>query len=91
MNHQIDTDLMVEIGREFIKRFQDAGITKVLTIETSGIAPSFMLLMSLGCRSCLPVRKVINDEGPSLHESSLLVYERGDEPDYGVEGFSEVG
>ncbi|MGP4072927.1 xanthine phosphoribosyltransferase [Piscibacillus sp. B03] len=48
LNHQIDTSLMVQIGREFIKRFQDAGITKVLTIETSGIAPSFMAAHELG-------------------------------------------
>ncbi|MBR4199811.1 MAG: xanthine phosphoribosyltransferase [Oscillospiraceae bacterium] len=38
LNHQIDSDLMMEIGREIAKRFQDAGITKIMTIESSGIA-----------------------------------------------------
>ncbi|WP_096155319.1 MULTISPECIES: xanthine phosphoribosyltransferase [Bacillus] len=42
LNHQIDTDLMIEIGREFADRFKDDQITKVLTLESSGIAPSFM-------------------------------------------------
>ncbi|WP_017186408.1 xanthine phosphoribosyltransferase [Alkalibacillus haloalkaliphilus] len=42
LNHQIDTNLMINIGREFVSRFQDSKITKVLTIESSGIAPSFM-------------------------------------------------
>ena len=38
LNHQIDIKLLDEMGREFKRRFADAGITKVLTIETSGIA-----------------------------------------------------
>ncbi|MBM4764420.1 xanthine phosphoribosyltransferase [Bacillus sp. B15-48] len=42
LNHQIDTDLMINIGKEFVKRFQDCKITRILTIESSGIAPSFM-------------------------------------------------
>ena len=31
---------MLEIGKEFSRRFANKGITKVLTIESSGIAPS---------------------------------------------------
>lgn len=38
LNHQMDVGLLDEIGREFYRRFQDLGITKVLTIEASGIA-----------------------------------------------------
>ena len=38
LNHQIDVALMDEIGREFKRRFADKPITKVLTIETSGVA-----------------------------------------------------
>lgn len=38
LNHQIDPMLMDEIGREFKRRFHDLRITKVLTIESSGIA-----------------------------------------------------
>ncbi|MFC4321180.1 xanthine phosphoribosyltransferase [Litchfieldia salsa] len=42
LNHQIDTNLMIHIGKEFANRFKESKITKILTIETSGIAPSFM-------------------------------------------------
>jgi len=38
LNHQVDVDFLNEIGQEFAKRFTDAGITKILTIEASGIA-----------------------------------------------------
>ena len=37
LNHQIDMDLMDQIAADFVKRFEGTNITKVLTIETSGI------------------------------------------------------
>lgn len=40
LNHQIDVDLMMSVGEELARRFQKDSITKVLTIESSGIAPS---------------------------------------------------
>src|SRR5699024_573003 len=42
LNHQIDPQLMQEIGKEFAARFKDAGITKIVTIESSGIALALM-------------------------------------------------
>lgn len=48
LNHQIDPLLMKEIGDEFANRFSDQVITKVLTIESSGIAPSVFLGLTLG-------------------------------------------
>lgn len=38
LNHQIDVKLLNEIGKEFKERFRDQSITKILTIEASGIA-----------------------------------------------------
>ena len=38
LNHQIDVKLLDEIGREFKRLFGDKQITKILTIEASGIA-----------------------------------------------------
>ena len=42
LNHQVDVKLMQEVGREFARRFADAGITRVVTSESSGIAPAAM-------------------------------------------------
>ncbi|MBX9972759.1 xanthine phosphoribosyltransferase [Cytobacillus firmus] len=42
LNHQIDPQLMHEVGKEFADRFSSSGITKILTIESSGIAPAVM-------------------------------------------------
>lgn len=38
LNHQLDIGLLNEIGKEFYRRFKDKRITKILTIEASGIA-----------------------------------------------------
>lgn len=38
LNHQIDISLLKNIGKEFYSLFKDEGITKILTIEASGIA-----------------------------------------------------
>jgi xanthine phosphoribosyltransferase len=42
LNHQIDPQLMLEIGKEFARIFAGDGITKIVTIESSGIAPAVM-------------------------------------------------
>ena len=41
LNHQMDIALLDEIGKEFYRRFKDKPITKVLTIEASGIAIAY--------------------------------------------------
>ncbi|MDN4494656.1 xanthine phosphoribosyltransferase [Ureibacillus aquaedulcis] len=48
LNHQIDPLLMKEIGEEFANRYTDEVITKILTIESSGIAPATMLGLTIG-------------------------------------------
>jgi xanthine phosphoribosyltransferase len=42
LNHQVDPSLMNEIGKEFAAIFSNEEITKIVTIESSGIAPSVM-------------------------------------------------
>ncbi|MGG4491895.1 xanthine phosphoribosyltransferase [Metabacillus idriensis] len=47
LNHQIDAFLMKEVGKEFAERFKNDGITKIVTLESSGIAPSVMTALEL--------------------------------------------
>ena len=42
LNHQMDTRLLDEMGKEFKRLFNDKKITKILTIESSGIGISVM-------------------------------------------------
>lgn len=48
INHCIDPVLMDECGKAFYEHFKDKGITKVLTVESSGIAPAMMCALRLG-------------------------------------------
>ena len=48
LNHQMDVALMDEIGKEFHRRFADVPVTKVLTIEASGIAIAYAVARCFG-------------------------------------------
>ena len=48
LTHQVDFSLMKEIGRVFADRFRESGITKVVTIEASGIVPAVYTAEALG-------------------------------------------
>jgi len=48
LNHQMDIGLMEEIGREFHRRFADKNITKILTIEASGIGIACFVAKEFG-------------------------------------------
>jgi len=43
INHQMDPYLMKQVAVEFIRRFSDLNVNKIITVEASGIAPAVML------------------------------------------------
>lgn len=47
LNHQLDPELIVDIGKEFAERFSKDEITKILTVEASGIAVALTTAMEL--------------------------------------------
>lgn len=48
LNHQMDIVLFEKIGKEFKRRFSDAEVTKILTIEASGIGIACIAAQSFG-------------------------------------------
>lgn len=48
LNHQIDPVLMQAIGNEFAELFKGRGINKIITIESSGIAPAVFAGLAMG-------------------------------------------
>ena len=48
LNHQMDVELIDEIGREFKRRFDKEKVTKILTIEASGIAIAYATAKAFG-------------------------------------------
>ena len=64
LNHQMDIALMEEIGREFHRRFAHQKITKVLTIEASGIGIACFVAKEFGVPMVFAKKsKSINIEG----------------------------
>ncbi|MBR7058536.1 MAG: xanthine phosphoribosyltransferase, partial [Stomatobaculum sp.] len=49
LNHQIDVSLLQEIGKELKRQFEGKKITKILTIEASGIAIACIAAQYFGC------------------------------------------
>ena len=47
LNHGVDAKLMYEIGTYFREYFNSKGITKIFTIESSGIAPAVMTALQM--------------------------------------------
>lgn len=48
LNHQVDPELMTEIAKDFAQYFKEQGITKIITIESSGIAPALFTAKEMG-------------------------------------------
>lgn len=48
LNQQIDTDFLKEIGKEIARLYKDSGVSKVFTIEASGIAIAVAAAYELG-------------------------------------------
>ena len=64
LNHQMDIELMDQIGKEFKRRFSDKHITKILTIEASGIGIAAFVAKEFGVPLLFAKKtKSINIEG----------------------------
>ena len=66
INHQMDPVLMKEMAKELVRRFSEHNITKVITIEASGIAPAIMVGNYLNVPVLFAKKKV-----PSTMENML--------------------
>ena len=67
LNHQMDIALMEKIGQEFKRRFAEKNITKVLTIEASGIGIAAFVAREFGVPMVFAKKsKSINIDGEML-------------------------
>lgn len=77
LNHRIDTEFVLEIGREFKKIFSDCEINKILTIEASGIAVSFATAQSFNfCPVVFAKKGAASNMGNDVYHASLYSYTR---------------
>ena len=50
LNHQMDVELFRHMAKEWKRRFADAGVNKILTIEASGIGIACIAAEEFGCK-----------------------------------------
>ncbi|MCO7125748.1 xanthine phosphoribosyltransferase [Sporolactobacillus shoreicorticis] len=67
LNHQIDPSLLRNIGEQFAQAFANSDVSKILTIESSGIAPALMTGLALN----VPVVFARKKKPLTLNEGSL--------------------
>jgi len=84
LNHQIDPLLMKEIGHEFANRFADQVITKILTIESSGIAPSVMLGLEIGAPVVFARKRKSLTLSDNLYSSKVHSFTKNETNDISV-------
>ncbi len=72
LNHQIDTQLMDQLGSEFARLYKDTPVTKILTIESSGIAVGYAVARQL----CVPLVFAKKHQSSNVNEDvySAKVY-----------------
>lgn len=71
LNHQVDTTLAVEIGKEFARLFAHEKITKVLTIEASGIQFAMATGIALGVPFVYAKKKKAITQGDVVYAASV--------------------
>ena len=79
LNQQIDTDLILEMGREIARLYEGASVTKVLTIEASGIAIAFAAAQFLHCPVLLTRKHKAANISDEVYHTVIHSYTHGND------------
>ena len=77
LNHQLDVSLLDEMGAAFHRRFADAGITKVLTIEASGIAIACSAARCFGVPVVFAKKSKSSNVGTDVYSAEVASFTHG--------------
>lgn len=76
-NHQIDVNLMSKMGKEIAKHFKDKGVTKILTVEASGIAFALATAINLKCNMVFAKKTQASNVTGEMYSAEAISYTRG--------------
>lgn len=77
INHQIDVELISECGKEWYRLFKDEGITKILTIEASGIGIACIAAQFFGVPVVFAKKSKSSNIGDDFHSTKVVSYTHG--------------
>nr|WP_244964436.1 xanthine phosphoribosyltransferase [Listeria aquatica] len=84
LNHQIDPALMQKLGKEFAEHFAQEGITKIVTIESSGIAPAVFAGLALSVPVVFARKKKSVTLKDNLYSASVYSYTKQETSDISI-------
>lgn len=76
LNHQLDPLLMRDIGNEFHRLFASEPVTRILTIESSGIAPALAAGLAFGVPVVYAKKQISSNMSGSCFSSPVYSYTR---------------
>ena len=79
LNHQMDVELLDEMGKEFKRLFADSGATKVVTIESSGIAIAVFVAKYLGLPALFAKKSKHKNVGDDVYSANSYSFTHGKE------------
>lgn len=74
LNQQIDSELILKMGKAFAQHFKDKKIDKVLTVESSGIAPALATAIELGVKCVFARKQQSLTTGDNVYHSSVYSF-----------------
>ena len=77
LNHQIDVNFLSEIGKEFHNLYKDEKVTKILTIEASGIPIAVETAKYFNCRVVFAKKGKSANLSDSFYDSEVMSYTHG--------------
>lgn len=76
LNHQIDPAFIMRLGQEIARRFAGAGVTKILTVEASGIAVAAAAGLALGVPVVFAKKKRALTQQGQLYSAEVFSFTR---------------
>ncbi len=77
LNHQLDVGLLSTLGKECAEHFKSQGITKVLTVEASGIAFSCFIAYYLGVSVLFAKKNKTSNLTDTVYSTQVMSYTHG--------------
>ena len=77
LNHQMDVALFRQMGEEWKRRFADVPVTKILTIEASGIGIACVAAQFFGCPALFAKKGRTKNLGGEVYAAQVESYTHG--------------
>ena len=81
LNHQIDVSLLGELGKEFYRLFKDSGVTKILTVEASGIGVACIAAQYFNVPVLFAKKSKSKNISPDVYTAKVHSFTHGDDND----------